>query len=413
MRTWRFSRGLSFVMILVFLLVLVLSGCGTTGGTSAKSGSSGLTIKVGIIDTYTGPPTAYTQDALDGFKLAVNDIAKEGGPKIEYVTRDDQYKVDQALSWAKELVMNEKVDVLAGTINSAVSLAVSQYAKQNKIPFINWGALSDEITGAKGHRYVFSTPPNTAMIAKTGAIQISQLPYTKFWLAGSDYEYGHLVVSDFWTDLQKLKPGVQKLGETWWKIGEPDFTPYLTAIRAAKPDAVIVGAGAADIIPFMKALKATGLSKQIPVWIPQSIDAGTLRALGNDQPEGVLGTNQYFYYYPDTAANKQFEQEFKQATNREPGFAGLYGYMAGKYLGAAIQKAGSTDREKIVDALEGLTLDTPVGQLTMRKEDHQSLDPLFYGKTPGTGVVANGLVQLSPDKVMPSVEDVMNARAKK
>ena len=93
-------------------------------------------IKVGILDTYTGPPAVYGQDALNGFKLALSEINKKGvlGTKIEFTNRDDKFKVDIALSMAKELVMNEKVDILVGTINSGVALAVSDFAKGREGP---------------------------------------------------------------------------------------------------------------------------------------------------------------------------------------------------------------------------------------------------------------------------------------
>ena len=105
-------------------------------------GSSTLTfaagdIKVGIIDTYSGPPSSYGLDVLDGFKLALNKINANGGvlgKKITFVTRDDKFKVDLGLTEAKELIMRENVNLLVGTINSAVSLAVSDLAKKGENP---------------------------------------------------------------------------------------------------------------------------------------------------------------------------------------------------------------------------------------------------------------------------------------
>jgi branched-chain amino acid transport system substrate-binding protein len=129
-------------------------------------------LKVGIIDTYTGPPTTYTYDVRDAFKLAVDEINAKGGVlgrKIEFTTRDDKFKVDIGLSMAKELVMNEKVDILMGTINSAATLAISEFCKTEKIPFMVTFSKSDKITGEKGHRYVFSVTENTAMIGKAAA----------------------------------------------------------------------------------------------------------------------------------------------------------------------------------------------------------------------------------------------------
>ena len=109
-------------------------------------------IKVGILDTYTGPAAVYGQDALNGFKLALNEINKKGvlGSKIEFTNRDDKFKVDIGLSMAKELVMNEKVDILVGTVHSGLSLAVSDYVKGEKLPFIVWISKTEKITGEKG-----------------------------------------------------------------------------------------------------------------------------------------------------------------------------------------------------------------------------------------------------------------------
>lgn len=401
--------------------VLILNGCGaaastTTEGKGAAGGSSAqTTIKVGVIDSYTGGAAVYAKEALDGFKLAVNTAAEKGGPKIEIITRDDEFKVDKATSWAKELVMQQHVDILAGTINSAGSLAVSQYAKDNKTPFMVWGGMSDKITGAAGHRYVFGMLPNTAIIGKAGAVQMAKTPYKNYWLAGSDYEYGRSVINGLWSNLQQKNPSVVKQGESWWRVGETDFSPYINAIRNAKPDAVIVGTGGADMVAFLKALQTTGLAKEIPVWIHTATDAGTLAPLGSEAPEGVLGTNPYFAYAPDTPENKAFVEAFKKAYNREPASFALYGYLTGEFLVNAVEKTGSKDKEKMVDALEGMTVDSPVGKVTLRKEDHQVMLPMFYGTTAKVGdkVIAKDIISLPADQIMPSVEEVLKTREKK
>ena len=95
-------------------------------------------IKVGIVDTYSGPPTTFTYDVLDGFKMVIDKVNAKGGvlgKKIEFVTRDEKFKPDIGLAMAKELVLKEGVDILMGTINSATALAVSDFAKKEKIPF--------------------------------------------------------------------------------------------------------------------------------------------------------------------------------------------------------------------------------------------------------------------------------------
>ena len=399
---------------MLLITALIASGCGSSPDTKTDTKAETKPIKVGIVDTYTGGAAVYAKDSLDGFKLAVKEFADKGGPKIEFVTRDDEFKPDKSTSWAKELVMREQVDFLAGTTNSAGSLAVSQYAKESKVPFIVWGGMSNRITGEAGHRYVFSTLPNTAIIGKAGAVQLSKTPYKKIWLAGSDYEYGYSLIDNFWSNLTTLKPGVEKMGETWWRVGETDFTPYINAIRSAKPDILVVGTGGADMVAFMKAVKATGLIQELPVWAHTSYDPATLRPLGDQAPEGVMGTNPYLHNYPDTPENKAFVEAFKKEYNREPAAFALYGYMGGKFLGQAIEKAGSTDKEKIIDAMEGLTIDTPVGKATLRKEDHQVAIPMSYGvvaKVNGT-FTGKDLQTLSSEEIMPSIDAILKARSK-
>lgn len=374
-------------------------------------------IKVGIIDTYSGPATTFTYDVRDAFKLAIDEVNAKGGVlkrKIEFTTRDDKFKVDICLSMAKELVMMEKVDILMGTINSAATLAVSEYCKTEKIPFLVTFSKSEKITGEKGHRYVFSITENTAMIGKAAATGLSKRPYVKYWIAGDDYEYGHALADGVWGNLKKLKPGVELVGQSWWKVGEPELTPYLTAITAAKPDAVIFATGGASMVNAMKAAKATGFSEKIPMFIHTATELSTLAPLGLDAPEKVIGTSNYHFYYPDTPKNKAFAKAFKDAYGREPKVGALYGYLAAQYITKALEKAGKMDREKFIDALSGLKADSPIGEIEMRAFDHQAMLPMFMGVTKKAAeypfLIATDIVTIPGKDVMPSIEDIKKAR---
>ena len=272
-------------------------------------------IKVGIIDCYSGPASTYTNDVRDSFKLAVDKINAKGGVlgrKIEFTTRDSKFKVDIGLSAAKELIMRENVDILMGTINSALALGISDLCKKEKLPFFATFSKSAKITGAKGHRYVFSMTENTALAGKAGAVGLAKRPYVKYWIAGDDYEYGHAIAEGVWNNLKKLKPEVKLLGQSWWKVGEPDFTPYITAILSAKPDAVIIATGGRDCVPFLKAAQATGFNKRMPFFMHTATELSTLKPLGLNAPEGVIGTSNYHFFYPDTPENNSFVKEFKK-----------------------------------------------------------------------------------------------------
>jgi len=395
-----------FCVTLAMALVLI-----TAPAQAAKA------IKIGIVDCYSGPPAAYTNDVRDAFKMEVDKINAAGGilgRKIEVLTRDSKFKVDLGLSAAKELIYRENVDIMMGTINSALALAISDMCKKEKVPFFVTFSKSAKITGAKGHRYVFSITENTALAGKAAAAGLAKKPYKKYWIAGDDYEYGHAIADGVWDNLKKLRPDVELLGQSWWKVGEPDFTPYITAILSAKPDAVIVATGGRDCVPFLKAAKATGFNERVPFFMHTATELATLKPLGLDAPENVLGTSNYFFYYPETDANKSFVKKFETAYSRKPAVGAVYGLLAAKFIFGAYKKAGKVDTEKFIDNVEGMSVDSPVGKVTMRAYDHQAMLPMFMGVTKKVAgydfLIATDIVTVPGKDVMPSIEEIKKAR---
>jgi branched-chain amino acid transport system substrate-binding protein len=361
----------------------------------------------------------FCKEALNGFKLALEDINKKGvlGKKIEYTTRDSKFKVDIGLSMVKELVMRENVDVIAGIISSGVAMAASDYAKREKVPLIVWIAKSEAITGKKGHRYVFSTGENTAMMGKAAGVALSRKPFTKYWIAGDDYEYGHAIADSAWRNITQRKPSVKLIGQSWWKVGEPDLVPYLTAILSAKPDAVIFATGGASMVNAMKTANTTGLSKKAQVFVPTATETSILRALGEGAPQGIMGSSDYLFQASDSPANRKFVKAFEAANGAPPGFPAFHGYITAHFIAEAYRKAGSVKKEKFVDALSGLKIASPSGELEMRACDNQVVLPIYLGITKKSAkypqydfVMATDIVKMTGDDVMPSCDEVMKTR---
>ena len=376
-------------------------------------------IKVGLVDCYSGGATTFTYDVRDAFKMAMDKVNATGGilgKKVEITTRDTKFKVDIGISVTKELIMKEEVDILVGTINSSVALAVSEIVKKEKIPFFCTFSKSEKITGEKGQRYVFGITENTAMIGKAAAVALAKKPYVKYWIAGDDYEYGHALGYGVWENLKKLKPDVELIGKSWWKVGEPQLTPYLTAIMAAKPDAVIFATGGASMVNIMKASKATGFSVKIPMFVHTGTELSTLMPLGQEAPADVLGTSNYYFYYPDTPENKAFVEEFQKVYKRYPRVGALYGYLTAQYIIKGFEKAGSVNTEKLIDALGGLTVDSPVGPVKMRACDHQAELPMFIGVTKKSSkypfFIASDIETIAGPETLPTCEEIKKARGK-
>jgi branched-chain amino acid transport system substrate-binding protein len=379
------------------------------------------TIKIGIADTYSGGAAIFGLDMRDGFRMGMNEINAKGGvlgKKIEIVTRDEKFQPAAALAMAKELIMKENVDLLMGTISSASALAISELAKKEKVPFLVTYAKSEKITGELGHRYVFSMADNTAMAGRAAGTAIAKQPYTKFWMGGDDMEYGHAICEATWNQIKKLKPSAQLLGQTWWKVGETDFVPYITQIMAAKPDYIILGNSGASVIGFQKAAKSTGLIQKVPIYQHTAIEYSVLLGAGIDGPENAAGTASYLYYYPKTKENKAFVDKFQKFYGRLPTQAAFFGYVTSEMVAKAYQKAGAVNKEKFIDALEGMTLEgTALGKLQVRKCDHQLLYPIYYGLTKKVPeykdhLIGADLITVPAGEGYPTCQEIAQSRAK-
>ncbi|RLA76103.1 MAG: amino acid ABC transporter substrate-binding protein, partial [Deltaproteobacteria bacterium] len=206
------------------------------------------------------------------------------------------------------------------------------------------------------------------------------------------------------------------IGESWWKVGEPDLIPYLTAIMAAKPDAVIFCTGGKSMANILKAIKATGMAKKVAICIHTATDHAVLKALGPEAPEGVMGTMDYHFYFPETPENKAFVKAFKAAYGEPPGFPAFHGWNTAHFIAKAFEKAGTVNTEKFIDALEGLRIMSPVGEIEMRACDHQVVEPMFLGVTKKSPkynfLIASDIVTLPGPEIMPSCEEIMALRAK-
>lgn len=377
------------------------------------------TLKVGLIDSCTGPTATMTSDVRDAFKLVVEEVNDGGGVlgrKIQCIARDTMVKVEIGVDAAEDLINREQVDILVGIIDSPVALAVSDVSRRKKVPFINTYAKSEKIVGERGHRYVFSVCENTATIGKGAAVGLAQRPYQRYWIAGDNSEYGRCLSRGIWNHLKRLKPDVKSIGESWWNGEEDHLDLYFTSISEARPDAVIFAIGNLDTAKLMKAIKAAEISNKIPLFIHSATELGVVLSLGRDAPAGVMGTSNYHFYYPDSPENRIFLDKFMKRYCRYPKVGALYGYLAGKFIEKAYNRAGSVDKEKFIHSLEDLGIESPVGPVRMRACDHQAILPLFMGVTSPSPIypfsICCDIITIPGLETMPPCGEVMECRSK-
>jgi branched-chain amino acid transport system substrate-binding protein len=391
-----------------FVLTLIL---GLTARTSAQP-----PIRIGEINSYTGIAAGFTLPYRQAVEMAVDEVNAGGGllgRRVEVLFRDDKGSPAEAVKHAQELVFGEKVALLAGTFLSNVGLAVSDFAKQNRVLFVAAEPLTEALTWSQGHRYVFRVRPNTYEQGRMLAERAARLPYKRWAVIGPNYEYGHRAWETFWARLKELKPDVELVGEHWPTLGKIEPGGYVAALLGQRPEAVYVSLFGSDWIAFAREGGRRGLFQRaffvgILLGEPEYMDPLKLEA-----PEGMLVTG-YPWYDIQLPAHKAFVARFEKRTGRSPVQGSLVGYITFQSILEAVRRAGGTETEKLVAALEGLRVETPIGPITYRPYDHQSTMGAWVGTTKldrrrGVGIMADW-EYVPGDRVLPSEAEVRKMR---
>jgi len=388
---------------LTSLLLIVLAAW------SSAQNAVGQTIKLGEINEYKQFP-AFLEPYRKGMELAVDEINGGGGvlgKKIEVVSRDDNGVPGDAVRAAEELLTREHVALLTGTFASNIGLAIADLAKRRHVLFIAAEPLTDKIVWEDGNKYTFrlraSTYMQTAMLVPD-AVKIAK----KRWaIVYPNYEYGQAATATFKAQMQAQQgPGLEFV-EQAVPLGKIEPGAVVQALIDAKPDAIFSSLFGPDLARFVREGRLRGLFNDRPVFNLLGGEPEYLDPLKDEAPIGWYVTG-YPWYAIDTPEHKRFRDAYQAKFNDYPRLGSVVGYSAVKSAAAALARAGSTDTEKLVAAMQGLTFETPFGQVTYRSIDHQSTMGAYVGRTDvrdGKGIMvdwryANGKDYLPPDDVV-------------
>ena len=346
-------------------------------------------IKVGMPMPLSGPPALFGEPASKGAQMFIDEINAKGGVlgrKLELVVRDSKADANEAVRQARELILKDNVDFLVGTLTSAEGPAVSVVAKENKIVFIAPIPKTDQLTAAdKLHPYVFRVASTTTIEGRSAAEIVAKWPVTKVATISFDYAYGQDVTKAFVEHLKKIKPSVQIVDQQWPKLGEQDYNPFINAQMAKKPEAVMSSIWGGFFVTFSKQAKALGYFDAIKynfIGLGEAGSPETTKSMKDDYPVGIWGNSYDAFYWGETPAHKDYTARLSQYLKDEyPSSWAVQGYIGMQVLTEAIKKANSTESDKVSKALLGLTVETPVGPLTIREKDHQANRGQLYGKT--------------------------------
>ena len=345
-------------------------------------------IKVGYQAVISGPLAGYGEFHKMGATLAVEEINQKGGiagAKVEMEFRDSTLKPDDAIKNARYFVDSWGADYLVGIDSSGQALALAPIMdKLDRMLMVTHGAtekLTEEWVYKKGVKQIFRICNSTYHDGYAAAFIAKDLPAMKWATIGPKYEYGFTCWKLFNELLKKIKPGTSFIAESWAPFGTTDFRSHINTVLDANPDGLYCTEWAGELISFVKQARQAGLFDKIKhIMIPMGAAMDALEGLGAEYPDNIWASARYFFLYPNTKNNNDFVARFRKRWNHYPAYVSETGYSAILAFKAAVEKSGSKETKALIQALEGMELDTPAGKRWFRKEDHQAVYDVPWGK---------------------------------
>jgi branched-chain amino acid transport system substrate-binding protein len=358
---------------------LALGAALALGGPAAQAQQA--PIKIGELNSY-AQWAAFTVPYRNGWQMALEEINAKGGVlgrKIEIVSRDDGATTGSATRVADELVSREGVSLLFGSFLSNVGVAMADYANQKKIVYIAAEPLTDAVTMAQGNRYTFCIRPNNFMQVGMLVDQAKASGAKRWAIVAPNYEYGQSAAAVFKRLIQERVPGAQIVAEQYPALGKIEAGATASAIEQAKPDGIFNVLFGPDLTQFVREGNTRGLFEDATVLSLLTGEPEWLLPLKDEVPEGWTVTGYPWDEIKDLK-HKAFIDAYRAKYNDTPRLGSLLGYMVMTMIGDSIERAGSTDTEAIIKALEDAKFDTVIGPVTMRGIDNQATMGAWVGK---------------------------------
>ncbi|MBR1219622.1 ABC transporter substrate-binding protein [Bradyrhizobium sp. U87765 SZCCT0131] len=350
-------------------------------GAAALASTSALaqeTVKIGLIVPMTGGQASTGKQIDNAIKLYMQQNGDTvAGKKIEVILKDDAALPDNTKRLSQELIVNDKVNIIAGFGVTPAALAAAPLATQAKVPEIVMAAGTSIITEKSPYivRTSFTLPQSSTVIGdwavKNGIQKVAVLV--------SDYAPGADALASF---KEHFEGGGGKIvEEVKVPLANPDFAPFLQRMKDAKPDAMFVFVPAGQGGNFMKQYVERGLDKSgIKVIGPGDVmDDDLLNNMG-DAAIGAVTAHIYSAAHP-SQKNKDFVAAYEKAYGTRPGFMAVGGYDGIHLVYEALKKTGGkADGDSLIAAMKGMAWESPRGPISIDPETRDIVQNVYIRK---------------------------------
>jgi branched-chain amino acid transport system substrate-binding protein len=335
------------------------------------------TIKIGLILPMTGPFASTGRQIEAAAKLYMQQKGDTvAGKKVQLIVKDDTGTADVTKRLAQELIVNDKIAVMAGFGLTPLALATAPLATQAKVPAVVMAAATATITEASPYivRTSFTLPQATVPMADWAA----QNGIKKVATLVSDYGPGIDAEKAFTSAFTAKGGQVENLRVP---LANPDFSPFLQKVADAKPDALFVFVPSGIGAQFMKQFVERGLDKSgIKLIGPGDVTDDDLLNNMGDVALGAI-TTQHYSAAHDSPENKAFVEAFKKANNgMRPNFMAVGGYDGMHLIYEGLKKTNGAGGQALIDAMKGMSWTSPRGPVSIDPQTRDIIQNIYVRK---------------------------------
>jgi branched-chain amino acid transport system substrate-binding protein len=298
-------------------------------------------VKIGMITTLSGGGSGLGIDIRDGFELALKQGGgKLGGIGVEVITQDDARKPETAKQIADRMVKSDKVDIMTGIVWSNLAMAVVPGITKGGTFYISPNAGPSALAGKMCNENYFNVAWQNDNLHEAMGQHVTDKGFKNVYIMAPNYPAGKDALAGF----KRFYKGAVA-GEVYTKLGQKDYAAEISALRAAKPDAVFFFLPGGMGINFLKQYAQAGLKDSIPLFGPAfSFDETILKPAGA-AALGVFNSSQWNADI-DNAANRAFVADFVAEYGRRPSLYASQGYDAARLIGSALKAVGGDMSDK-------------------------------------------------------------------
>jgi branched-chain amino acid transport system substrate-binding protein len=348
--------------------------CLTAGGSVIAQDA----VKVGVLTVRSGPAKPIGDDILAGIETATKMFGPVLNRPVELVVEESLFNAQAAVTKATKLVQQNKVAGILGT-STVETLALLSVADRLGVPIVTSNSGSAAITRDRCNKWVFRTNAEDLMSVESLQELVKETPrlqQAKWFTIGHDYPWSRLVAGS----VKGIKD-LQYVGETFAPLDTTDWAPFIARARSAGATAVIMPVTlGVPLLQFLQQANEFGLAGAAVLVSPIGLPDWLVEKLGSTSTNVISAGSWAAWRYEEAwPATKEFNEAFYAMHGRVAGMQSLQSGSAARMLYSAIIKAGSTDPDAIVGALETVETNTPVGSLKFQPNGRQALVPLFLG----------------------------------